>query len=96
MKHRSVDRMPLTGEQLKGLAVRLGYGEDGDELLINEYRRVTRSIRQIYDAFFQAGVSRVFCARFVGNGNLKECHESRVLANSNCGICSDFRPGFWV
>ena len=58
MKHRSVDRIPLTGEQLKGLAVRLGYGEDGDELLINEYRRVTRSIRQIYDAFFQAGVSR--------------------------------------
>jgi len=58
MKHRSVDRMPLTGEQLKSLAVRLGYGEGGDESLINEYRRVTRSIRQIYDAFFQAGVSR--------------------------------------
>lgn len=52
MKHRSVDRMSLKGEQLKSLAVRLGYGEDGDELLINEYRRVTRSIRQIYDAFF--------------------------------------------
>ncbi len=58
MKHRSVDRMPLTGEQLKSLALRLGYGDDGDELLINEYRRATRSIRQIYDAFFHTSVSR--------------------------------------
>jgi glutamine synthetase adenylyltransferase len=58
MKHRSVDRITLTGEQLKGLAVRLGYGDDGDELLINEYRRVTRSIRQIYDAFFHANILR--------------------------------------
>ncbi len=55
MKHRSVDRIPLAGENLRGLARRLGYGEDGDELLIKEYRRVTRSIRQIYDLFFQSG-----------------------------------------
>jgi glutamate-ammonia-ligase adenylyltransferase len=63
MKHRSIDRMPLAGENLRGLARRLGYGEQGDELLINEYRRVTRSIRQIYDLFFQSGNPRVLAQR---------------------------------
>jgi hypothetical protein len=57
MKHRSIDRMPLAGENLRGLARRLGYGEQGDELLINEYRRVTRSIRQIFDLFLQSGTA---------------------------------------
>jgi len=57
MEHRSVDRFPLVGEKLRGLALRLGYDKDGDELLISEYRRITRSIREIYNSLFHAGTS---------------------------------------
>jgi [glutamine synthetase] adenylyltransferase / [glutamine synthetase]-adenylyl-L-tyrosine phosphorylase len=55
MEHRSVDRLPLAGEKLRGLALRLGYSDnegDGGELLVNDYRRVTEGIRKIYRAFF--------------------------------------------
>jgi [glutamine synthetase] adenylyltransferase / [glutamine synthetase]-adenylyl-L-tyrosine phosphorylase len=59
MEHRSVDRLPLSGEKLRGLARRLGYGGNGEndgELLVSDYRRVTKGIRKVYSAFF--GVER--------------------------------------
>ncbi len=55
MEHRSVNRMPLGGDKLKGLAVRLGYGEDGEEKLLSDYFRVTGSIRRLYTSFFGQG-----------------------------------------
>jgi glutamate-ammonia-ligase adenylyltransferase len=54
MEHRSVDRMPLGGDKLKGLAWRLGYGDQGEDRLLNDYFRITGSIRKIYNAFFAA------------------------------------------
>ncbi|MBI5570195.1 MAG: hypothetical protein HY914_09650, partial [Desulfomonile tiedjei] len=54
MEHRSIDRMPLSGEKLRGLARRIGYGDNGEELLVSDYRRITRSIREIYESFFGA------------------------------------------
>ncbi|MDQ1285885.1 MAG: [glutamine synthetase] adenylyltransferase / [glutamine synthetase]-adenylyl-L-tyrosine, partial [Thermodesulfobacteriota bacterium] len=52
MEHRSVDRLPLGGEKLTGLAQRLGYGEGGEARLLEDYFRTTRAIRQIYREFF--------------------------------------------
>jgi len=52
MESRSVNRMPLKGEKLAGLARRLGYGEDGEKRFLEDYFQVTGSIRTIYDAFF--------------------------------------------
>ena len=52
MEHRSVNRLPLSGDKLRGLAVRLGYGEDGEEKLLDDYFRVTGSIRRLYTSFF--------------------------------------------
>jgi [glutamine synthetase] adenylyltransferase / [glutamine synthetase]-adenylyl-L-tyrosine phosphorylase len=52
MEYRSVNRMPLTGDKLKGLALRLGYGVGGEDLLLNDYFRITGSIRKIYTSFF--------------------------------------------
>jgi [glutamine synthetase] adenylyltransferase / [glutamine synthetase]-adenylyl-L-tyrosine phosphorylase len=52
MEHRSVNRISLKGEQLRKLGRRLGYGDKGEERLVQDYFRVTRSIRQIYEAFF--------------------------------------------
>ncbi|MBM3298572.1 MAG: bifunctional [glutamate--ammonia ligase]-adenylyl-L-tyrosine phosphorylase/[glutamate--ammonia-ligase] adenylyltransferase, partial [Deltaproteobacteria bacterium] len=52
MEHRTVNRLPLTGEKLKGLAVRLGYGIDGEARLLQDYYRITDSIRTIYSSFF--------------------------------------------
>lgn len=52
MEHRSVDRMPLEGEKLRGLARRLGYGFGREELLLKDYFSTTNSIREIYDDFF--------------------------------------------
>jgi glutamate-ammonia-ligase adenylyltransferase len=52
MEHRSVDRIPLGGEKLTGLAQRLGYGEGGEARLLEDYFRTTRAIRQIYREFF--------------------------------------------
>jgi glutamate-ammonia-ligase adenylyltransferase len=52
MEHRSVDRIPLVGDKLRGLALRLGYGNGGEESLINDYVRITESIRKIYSSFF--------------------------------------------
>lgn len=52
MEHRSVDRMPLKGEKLSGLAVRLGYGNGRSEDLVADYFRITNSIRRIYESFF--------------------------------------------
>lgn len=54
MEHRSVNRMPLQGEKLRGLARRLGYGDEGEEGLLEDYFRVTTSIRTMYNSFFQA------------------------------------------
>ncbi len=52
MEHRSVNRISVKGEQLRKLARRLGYGDHGEDRLIQDYFRVTNSIRQIYEAFF--------------------------------------------
>ena len=59
MEHRSVDRMPLGGDKLKGLAWRLGYGDQGEDRLLNDYFRITGSIRKIYNSFFAAVDDRV-------------------------------------
>jgi len=55
MEYRSVNRMPLSGDKLKGLALRLGYGPGGEDLLLNDYFRITGSIRKIYESFFSGG-----------------------------------------
>jgi [glutamine synthetase] adenylyltransferase / [glutamine synthetase]-adenylyl-L-tyrosine phosphorylase len=52
MEHRSVDRLPLAGDKLRALARRLGYGDQGGDLLVSDYRKVTRGIRKIYSVFF--------------------------------------------
>jgi [glutamine synthetase] adenylyltransferase / [glutamine synthetase]-adenylyl-L-tyrosine phosphorylase len=52
MEHKSVDRLPLTGDKLCGLARRLGYGDQGEDLLVSDYRKVTEGIRRIYSTFF--------------------------------------------
>ncbi|MBI4962942.1 MAG: bifunctional [glutamate--ammonia ligase]-adenylyl-L-tyrosine phosphorylase/[glutamate--ammonia-ligase] adenylyltransferase [Desulfomonile tiedjei] len=52
MEQRSVNSLPLRGEKLKGLARRLGYGENGEGLFLQDYFEVTDSIRKIYDSFF--------------------------------------------
>ena len=60
MEYKSVDRISLRGEQLRRLARRLGYtdpgsssgADQGSERLLQDYLRVTESIRQIYGAFF--------------------------------------------
>ena len=62
MEHRSVDRMPLGGDKLKGLAWRLGYGDQGEDRLLNDYFRITGSIRKIYNSFFAAVDDRVTSA----------------------------------
>jgi [glutamine synthetase] adenylyltransferase / [glutamine synthetase]-adenylyl-L-tyrosine phosphorylase len=51
MEHRSIDRLVLAGEKLKSLAIRLGYSNSG-ESLVNDYFRITGSIRSIYNSFF--------------------------------------------
>jgi glutamate-ammonia-ligase adenylyltransferase len=58
MEHRSIDRMPLTGEKLRGLALRLGYGEGGEDRLISDYFTITGTIRSIYRAFFGEPLAR--------------------------------------
>ena len=52
MEHRSVDRVALEGAKLKGLAQRLGYKRGGEERLVEDYFRVTREIRRIYESLF--------------------------------------------
>jgi glutamate-ammonia-ligase adenylyltransferase len=52
IENRSVDRMPLSGEKVKGLAARLGYGPEGGEKLIEDYFSITRAIRATYSSFF--------------------------------------------
>jgi glutamate-ammonia-ligase adenylyltransferase len=52
MEQRSVNTLPLRGEKLTGLARRLGYGEGGEEVFLQDYFRVTNSIRKIYNSFF--------------------------------------------
>jgi len=52
MEHRSVDRIPLSGEKLTGLAQRLGYGKGEEARLLEEYFRNTRAVRDIYRSFF--------------------------------------------
>jgi [glutamine synthetase] adenylyltransferase / [glutamine synthetase]-adenylyl-L-tyrosine phosphorylase len=53
MELRSVNRISLQGGQLRKLGRRLGYGDQGEDRLIEDYFRTTRSIRQIYEAFFR-------------------------------------------
>ncbi len=53
MEHRSVNRLPLEGDKLKGLALRLGYEDGNQSQLLNDYFQTTRSIRKIYDSFFK-------------------------------------------
>lgn len=52
MEEKSVDRMPLTGEKLKGLAQRLGYRSGSQETLVQQYFRVSYEIRKIYNSLF--------------------------------------------
>lgn len=54
MEYRSIDRMPLEGDKVKGLAWRMGYGDRGEDSFLNDYFRVTGSIRNVYNAFFGA------------------------------------------
>ncbi len=56
MENRSIDRLPLSGSKLKGLAMRLGYGQNGDAL-IDDYLRIRNDIRQIYNSFFASANS---------------------------------------
>ncbi len=52
MEQRSVDRLSLEGDRLKGLANRLGYGAGGDAAFVDDYFKVTRGIRKIYNSLF--------------------------------------------
>ncbi len=52
MEHRSVNRMPLTGDKLAGLAVRMGYGNGHAEDLLKDYFSTTNAIREIFASFF--------------------------------------------
>jgi len=52
MEHRSVDRIPLEGKKLTGLARRLGYGDGQEDLLLADYFKTTKAIRAIYNSFF--------------------------------------------
>ncbi|MGO8821308.1 MAG: bifunctional [glutamate--ammonia ligase]-adenylyl-L-tyrosine phosphorylase/[glutamate--ammonia-ligase] adenylyltransferase [Desulfomonilaceae bacterium] len=54
MENRSIDRLPLSGSKLEGLAKRLGYGRDG-EALVKDYLRIRTEIRSIYNSFFLSG-----------------------------------------
>ena len=54
MENRSIDRLPLSGSKLEGLAKRLGYGRDGDAL-VKDYLRIRTEIRSAYSAFFLSG-----------------------------------------
>jgi len=52
MEHRSVDRIALEGEKLRGLARRMGYDEGKEQLLVQDYLATTAAIREIYNSFF--------------------------------------------
>ncbi|MBM4328865.1 MAG: bifunctional [glutamate--ammonia ligase]-adenylyl-L-tyrosine phosphorylase/[glutamate--ammonia-ligase] adenylyltransferase [Deltaproteobacteria bacterium] len=52
MEHRSVNRLPLEGEKLKGLARRLGYEQDQEQRFLDDYFRITGAIRGIYNSLF--------------------------------------------
>lgn len=52
MEHKSIDRLPLSGDKLRGLTLRLGYGEGGEDRLVKDYFMITGSIRKIYNSFF--------------------------------------------
>jgi len=52
MEHRSVNRMPLVGKKLSGLAVRMGYGNGSEDDLLKDYFSTTNTIREIYESFF--------------------------------------------
>ena len=54
MEYRSIDRIPLEGDKLKGLAWRMGYGDRGEDRFLNDYFRITGSIRNVYNVFFGA------------------------------------------
>jgi glutamate-ammonia-ligase adenylyltransferase len=50
MENRSIDRIPLHGDKLRGLAGRLGYLEESE--FTRDYRRITESIRRVYNFIF--------------------------------------------
>ncbi len=52
MEHRSIDRIPLKGEKLRGLAARLGYSKGEEQLFLEDYFMTTQEIRSIYNSFF--------------------------------------------
>lgn len=52
MEHRSVDRIPLEGTKLRGLARRLGYEEGSEHRLVEDYQAITRAIRDVYNSVF--------------------------------------------
>ncbi len=52
MEHKSIDRLPLEGDKLKSLARRLGYKEGREVMLVEDYQRITRAIRRVYDSCF--------------------------------------------
>ncbi|MGC8603562.1 MAG: bifunctional [glutamate--ammonia ligase]-adenylyl-L-tyrosine phosphorylase/[glutamate--ammonia-ligase] adenylyltransferase, partial [Desulfomonilaceae bacterium] len=54
MENRSIDRMPLSGSKLQGLAKRLGYNQDGEDL-VRDYLLIRTQIRSIYSSFFLSG-----------------------------------------
>ncbi|MBI5250492.1 MAG: bifunctional [glutamate--ammonia ligase]-adenylyl-L-tyrosine phosphorylase/[glutamate--ammonia-ligase] adenylyltransferase [Desulfomonile tiedjei] len=58
MEHKSVDRLPLSGDKLRGLTLRLGYGEGAQDSLLRDYFMITGSIRKIYNSFFDGRHAR--------------------------------------
>jgi glutamate-ammonia-ligase adenylyltransferase len=52
MEHRSVDRMPIEGDKLRGLARRLGYPAGEEHRFLSDYFEITEAIRKTYSSFF--------------------------------------------
>jgi glutamate-ammonia-ligase adenylyltransferase len=50
MEHRSIDRLPLEGAKLRGLARRMGYASGEQKRFRDEYFRVTQGIRAAYES----------------------------------------------
>jgi [glutamine synthetase] adenylyltransferase / [glutamine synthetase]-adenylyl-L-tyrosine phosphorylase len=55
MEHKSVDRIPLAGDKLRGLALRLGYRDEDATRLLEDYNQTTSSVRNIFNSFFEVG-----------------------------------------
>jgi [glutamine synthetase] adenylyltransferase / [glutamine synthetase]-adenylyl-L-tyrosine phosphorylase len=55
MEHKSVDRIPLAGDKLRGLALRLGYRDEDGTRLLEDYNQTTSSVRNVFNSFFGVG-----------------------------------------